>query len=98
MRRHVEHPAQRTNRLHAGCHPLHVDALERGGHDEQPQVLAQVALHIQTQREAKVGLQVAFVELVEDHATVIFERRVRLQHARQYSLRDDFDARGGRDA
>ena len=73
-------------------------AVERGRHHQQAQVVAQVPLRVERQREAEVGLQVALVELVEDHAADVLERRIVLQQARQDAFGDDFDARRGTDA
>ncbi len=86
---------------HGTCiaeHRRHRSAVQRRRHDEQAQVVAQVALRIECQRETEVRLQVALVELVEDHAADVFERRIALQSARQDALGHYLDARRSADA
>jgi hypothetical protein len=43
-------------------------------------------------------MQAAFVEFVEQHRRHAFERRITLQHAREYTFGDDFDACAPADA
>ena len=62
-------------------------------HHHDTQILAQVLLTLDAQRQSQVGVQTAFVELIEDHAADAGEARVVLQHAREDALRDHFDAR-----
>ncbi len=57
-----------------------------------------MALRIKSQRETEIRLQVALVELVEDHAIDVLERGIALQSARQDALGHDFDARRSADA
>ena len=88
-------------RSHGACiaeHRCHRGAIQRGRHDEQAQVVAQVALRVERQREAEVRLQVALVELVEDHAADVLERGIVLQPAREDAFGDHLDARRGTDA
>jgi hypothetical protein len=58
----------------------------------------QVSLAVEGECEADVSLQVALVELVEDHAGDTLERGVVLQHSGQDALGDDLDARARADA
>ena len=57
-----------------------------------------MSLAVEGECEADVPLQVAFVELVEDHAGDAFERGIVLQHPGQDALGDDLDARARADA
>ena len=68
------------------------DAVERGGHHEQPQLWPEHGLRLQRERETEVCVETALVELVEDHEADSFERRILVQHACEYALRDDLDA------
>ena len=79
-------------------HRRHRSAVQRRRHDEQAQVVAQMALRIECQREPEIRLQVALVELVEDHAADVLERRIALQSARQDALGHYLDARRSADA
>ena len=45
-----------------------------------------------TRAKAKVGLQAALVEFVEDHAADAVERRVVLQQPQEEAVGDDLDA------
>ena len=56
-----------------------------------------MALRIECQREADIRLQVALVELVEDHATDVLERGIVLQPAREDAFGDHLDASRGAD-
>ena len=62
-------------------------------HRQQAQVLAQPGAHIQAQRQAQVGLQIALVEFIEDHQADAFECRIVLQAAGEDALGDHLDAR-----
>ncbi len=41
--------------------------VERGRHHQQDQIVAQRRAHLQAQRQPQIGIERAFVELVEDH-------------------------------
>ena len=45
--------------------------IERGGHDQDAQILAQRLLALDAEREAEIGIQAALVKFVEDHAADI---------------------------
>ncbi len=62
-------------------------------HHHDAQILAQVLLALEAQREPQVGVQAALVKFVEDHAADARESRVVLQHARENALGDHLDAR-----
>jgi len=62
-------------------------------HHHQAQILAQVLLTLDAQRQSQVGIQTAFVKLVEDHAADAGEGRIFLQHAGENPLGHHFDAR-----
>ncbi len=68
--------------------------IQRGGHDQDAQVLAQRGLTLDAQRQAEIGIQAALVKFVEDHAADILQFRIGLQHARENSLGDDLDPGG----
>ena len=66
----------------------------RGGrHRQQPQVGTDRACHVERQRQAEVGGQVALVDLVEDHEADAGQLRVVLQAAGQHALGDHLDPR-----
>jgi hypothetical protein len=67
--------------------------IERGRHHQQAQVVAQVRLHVEREREPEVGHEAALVELVEDDEADVLERGVGLQHAGEHALGDDGQAR-----
>ena len=84
-------PGDRTTRRVAE-QPGDGRAIERRRHDEEAQVVAQLRLRVEHQREPEVGLQTALVEFVEDHAARPLERRVALQLPREDAFGHDFDA------
>ena len=75
-----------------GQKPRHGLAVEGGRHHQHPQIVAHL-LRLQHQREAKVGVQRALVELVEEHGRIAVERGVGRQHPRQHPFGDHLDAR-----
>ena len=85
--------AAQPRRIEKACQPL---AVQRGRHHHQAQVIAQLRLHIQRQRQAEVAAEMALVEFVEQDRTDLFQHRVVLQHAGQDAFGDDFDARARR--
>jgi hypothetical protein len=68
-------------------------AVERGRHDDETQIGTQVRLHVERERRAEVAVQVALVELVEQHGTDAGQLRIVLDHARENAFGDDLDAR-----
>ena len=90
-RSHREHPSRRSNDRGIAEHTRQARGIEGRGHDQDPQILAQLRLRIERKREPEVGLQAALVKLIEDHATRSFERRVALQHPREDTFGHDFD-------
>ena len=62
--------------------------VQRGRHQQQPQVGAQGLLHLERQRQADVGVQAALVELVEDDQRDAGELGVVLQDPRQHPFGD----------
>jgi hypothetical protein len=93
--RDVEHAARGTRGDRVADGTRERCAIERGRHDEQAQVRPQVTPALERERQAEVALQVALVELVEDHARDSFERGIVLQHAGQDALGDDLEAGRG---
>ncbi len=78
------------------------DGDEPGGvgrrrHRHDPEVGADRAGHIGQQRQAEIGRQVAFVDLVEDHEADPWQLRIVLQPSSQDALGDDFDPGVGAD-
>ena len=71
VRRHLE--AARLSRNDRGFIEQAGERLqiERGGHDQDAQVLAQRRLTLDAQRQAEIGIQAALVKLIEDHAADI---------------------------
>ncbi len=67
--------------------------IERRRHDDEAQIVAQGLLALDREREPQVRVDAALVEFVEQHAAVIRERRILLQHAREDPLGDDLDPR-----
>ena len=60
-------------------------------HHHDAQVLAQPGLHVQRQRQAQVGGQVALVELVEQQGADALQLRVVLDHPGQDAFGDHLD-------
>ena len=73
-------------------------AIEGRRHREELQVAPQVSLRIEAQREAKIRIQAAFVEFIEDHEPRALERRVFLQHPPEHAFGHDLDAGASADA
>ncbi len=65
--------------------------IQRRRHDEERQVLAQVAPGVEAERERQVGVEAALVKFVEDDEGHAFEPRVRLQAPGENPLGDDLD-------
>ena len=73
-------------------------AVEGRGHGDEPQILAQPGLRVERQRETKIGIERALVELVEDHGRDAGERGIVEDEAREHAFRHDFEAGVARDA
>ncbi|GFF08378.1 hypothetical protein SM139_3440, partial [Stenotrophomonas maltophilia] len=86
--------AAQPRRIEEACQAL---AIQRGRHHYQAQVIAQLRLHVQRQRQAEVTAEMALVEFVEQDRTDLFQHRVVLQHAGQDAFGDDFNAGACRD-
>ena len=80
----------------AGCvaadHRRHPVGVEGGRHGQDAQVGAQRVACVEGEGEGEVGLEVAFVDLVEDHHSGAGEGRVPLEAAGQDALGDHLDA------
>ena len=68
----------------------HRFAVERRRHDEQAQVLAERRLGLKAQGQAEIGIETAFVELVEQHGTDALQSGIILDHAGEDALGDHF--------
>ena len=76
-------------------------SVQGGGHHQQLQrvaVITQVLLSLQTQGQAQIRIQTAFVKFVEDHQPDAGQLRIGLQQALQYALGHHLDAGGRADA
>jgi len=71
--------------------------MKRRRHHDQQQVGAQRAARLPGQRQAEIGVERAFVELVEDHAADAGQAGVRLQHPGQDAFGHHLDPGRGRD-
>ena len=76
-----------------GATNVEIASTGNGDDETTPRSGDVVRAHVEQQTEAKVGLQVALVKLVEDHEARAGEFRVVLELARQDALGDDLDAR-----
>jgi hypothetical protein len=72
--------------------------IERRGHDEDSEVVAQDGPRLQRQRESDIGVEIPLVELIEDHEADAVERRIVLQHPSEHAFGHDLDARPRPDA
>ena len=70
---------------------------QRGGHRDQAEVGAQVALQIAQQGQRQVGFDAALVDFVEDDGGSGVEQRVGEEAVQQEALGEDLDAGGGGD-
>ena len=69
--------------------------VQRGGHDEQPQIVAQSLLAIQSEGKPQVGVETALMKFVKDETADPPQFGIVLQEAGQYALRDHRDPGGG---
>ena len=67
-------------------------AVERRGHHQELQIVAQALLHIECQRQSKIGVERALVEFVEQQRSDAVERRVVQHHAGEHALGHHLDA------
>ncbi len=61
-------------------------------HDEELEILAQALLHVAGKRETEIGIERAFMKLVEQHGGDAVEHRIVEDEPGENSLGDDFDA------
>jgi hypothetical protein len=93
MSRHRMHARRVLDHGRAAEQPRDRRAVERRRHRQQAERGRDVPLRIERERETDVRVQAALVELVEDHGRDAAERRIALQHPREYAFRDDLEAR-----
>ena len=67
-------------------------AVERRGHHQELQIVAQALLHVERQRQPKIGIERALVEFVEQQRRDAVERRIVEHHAGEHALGHDLDA------
>jgi hypothetical protein len=70
----------------------HRSRLDRGGHRQELEVGPQLPATVERQCQAQVGLEIAFVELIEDDDVGPGEFRVRLEPAGEDAFGDHLDA------
>ncbi|MNE15137.1 hypothetical protein D3C80_1080380 [compost metagenome] len=92
-----EHPTLGLDYRRPVQQPGHPDDVERRRHDQHAQVLAQHRLTLARQRQAQVGVQAAFMELVEQDRADALQRRVVQNHPGEDPFRDHFDSGPGAD-
>ena len=92
----VKHPAGHVNHRRIAQERGDARAIECRRHHQHAKVGVERAAGIEAQCEPQVGLQAAFVKLVEDHAANAGEFRIGVQHAGEHAFGDDFDARRAR--
>src|SRR5207302_1860840 len=90
---HVEAAACGTERGTVGEKARDRRGFERGGHDDDAEVWTRASLQATEQREREVGLQVALVELVEQHSPDRLQLRIREQAAREDAFGEKAQAR-----
>ena len=70
----------------------HRGGIECGGHGDEKQIVPQGTRDFEAKREAKIGVERAFVKFVKDHRADARQIRIVLQHAGQDPLGDDLNA------
>ena len=90
---HRELPAARGQQRRITQQTRHRLRVQGGGHDQQLQrrALPEQLPALQYQRQAQVGVEVAFVELVKDHQADALKARVALQLPGEDTLGDHFN-------
>ena len=73
--------------------PRQLLAVQRGGHHDDAQVLAQLRLHVQRQCQAEIARQMALVEFVEQDRPDPLQHRIVLDHPGQDAFGDHLDPR-----
>ena len=71
--------------------------VQGGGHDEDPEIVAETTLGVEREGETEIGVERALVELVEDHRADAGQFRIVEDHAGEDPLRDHLDPRRPRD-
>ncbi|MNT30398.1 hypothetical protein D3C72_1661900 [compost metagenome] len=72
--------------------------VERGGHDQQLEILTQPLLHVEQQRQRQIGLQAALMKFIKDHQPHTVQLGIVLQHPGQDPFRHHFQPRRRTDA
>ena len=108
--RFLDHPFHRMGTMDRldGVHPplapdhgciveqrAECNAVERGRHDEDPEVRTKMGAHIQCQRQSEVRVHAPLMEFIEDDKRDAGEFGLVLQHACQDPLGHDLDPRRG---
>ncbi|MNQ89265.1 hypothetical protein D3C85_1045670 [compost metagenome] len=92
---HREHPPLCLDDRRAIEQAGHPSDVQRGRHDQQPQVVSQHRLALPRQGQAQIGVQAALVEFVEQDRADALQPRIVENHAGEDALGDDFDPRLG---
>src|SRR5204862_8152803 len=66
--------------------------IERGRHDQNPQIFPQTLAHIEGKGEPQIAIKAAFMELVKNNEPRILQFRIMLQTPCENAFGDDFDA------
>ena len=66
--------------------------IERGRHDEKPQILPKALAHIESEGEPQIAIKAALVELVKNDEPRILQLGIVLQTPRENAFGDNLDA------
>ena len=69
----------------------HASAIKRCRHDKDFEIVTQGCLHIQRQRQSKIRIETAFMELIKQDCGDTLEVWIVQDHARKDALGDDED-------
>ena len=73
-------------------------SIERRGHDDEAQILAQPRLRVERERKTEIRIERAFMEFIEDHRSDVGERRILEDEAGEHALGHDLEAGVAREA
>ena len=82
-------PPLAVQQLGIGQQSRKIQAIEGSRHHQQPEIGPQCGAGFNAQRQCQIGMQTAFVKLIEDQQPNPGELGIGLQHARQYPFGDD---------
>ena len=73
-------------------------SIERRGHDDEAQILAQPRLRVERERKTEIRIERAFMEFIEDHRSDVGERRILENEAGEHALGHNLEAGIAREA